>query len=87
MKKLARKIKKTIELEGYMVTLGSLQERKMTKTGISYKSIKITVRQNDYSVSVQINTDDDVLAEDRRKFEYKKASDMLLDTEDEDELI
>jgi hypothetical protein len=36
---------------------------------------------------VQINTDDDVLAEDRRKFEYKKASDMLLDTEDEDELI
>jgi hypothetical protein len=36
MKSLAPIIKEMIELEGYRVTLGSLEKRKMTKTGIDY---------------------------------------------------
>ena len=50
MEKLAPFIKDMIELEGYRVTVGSLEERKMSKTGIDYKSIKITVEENEYSV-------------------------------------
>jgi hypothetical protein len=35
-----------LELEGYRVTVGPLEERIMTKTGINYKSIKISVYEN-----------------------------------------
>jgi hypothetical protein len=50
LEKLAPFIKNMIELEGYRVTVGSLEDRKMSKTGIDYKSIKITVEENEYSV-------------------------------------
>lgn len=55
MQRLAPLIKEIIEIEGYRVSVGSLEERKMKKTGISYKSIKITVQENYYSVPLPIN--------------------------------
>jgi hypothetical protein len=52
----------------------------MTKTGTSYKSIKITVKENEYSVPLP----SDVAIV---KFEYKKASDMILNSEEENEIL
>ena len=43
MEKLVPIIKDLIEIEGYKVTRGHLLERPNKKTGIIYKSIKITV--------------------------------------------
>lgn len=83
MEMLAPIIKDMIELEGYTVTVGSIEERIMSKTGTSYKSIKITVDENQYSVPLP---DGVAKVEDLTNFEYKKASDMILNTEDEYEL-
>jgi hypothetical protein len=52
MERLAPLIKEIIEIEGYRVSVGPLEERKMKKTGITYKSIKITVQENYYSVQL-----------------------------------
>ena len=52
----------------------------MTKTGTSYKSIKITVKENENSVPLP----NDVTIV---KFEYKKASDMFLNSEEEHEIL
>jgi hypothetical protein len=84
MEKLAPIIKEMIELEGYRVTVGSIEERIMSKTGTSYKSIKITVEENEYSVPLP---DGVAKVEDLTNFEYKKASDTILNTHDEDELV
>ena len=50
MEKLVPIIKDLIESEGYRVIPGPLEERQNSKTGISYKTIKITVQENEYSV-------------------------------------
>ena len=55
----------------------------MTKTGINYKSIKITVQENEYSVPLPRGVTN---IESLTKFEYKKSSDMIFNTEVEDEL-
>lgn len=84
MEKLAPIIKDMIELEGYRVTVGSIEERIMSKTGTSYKSIKITVEENEFSVPLP---DGVAKVEDLTNFEYKKASDFILNAEDENELV
>ena len=56
----------------------------MSKTGIKYKSIMITVQENDqYGVLLP---DGVTYVEDLTEFQYKKASDMILNTEYEYEL-
>ena len=81
MEKLAPKIKELIDFEGYRVTLGPLEERTMKKTGISYKSIKITVKENEYSVPLPVGVVNLPI------FEYKKTSDKILNRESENELL
>ena len=57
MEKLVPIIKDLIEFEGYKVIIGPLEERKNSKTGISYKSIKITVQENEYNVPLPDGVD------------------------------
>ena len=84
MEKVAPIIQEMLELEGYRVTVGPLEERIMTKTGINYKSIKISVYENQDSIPLP---DGVAKVEDLTNFEYKKASDTIFNTHNKDELV
>ena len=82
MERLADEIKNLIESEGYVVPPFDRQQR-TTKKGLAYNSIKITVKQNEFSVPLPAKV---AKVEDLTLFEYKKSTDFNLNSEDLQEI-